>query len=228
MTQAVLGIIGGSGIYDLPGLENAREELAHQNEFQYAIINKDFEAARHELADIIRKGYERVGLTYDDGLPRQVSELSHGYPHYTHLLGLWAGRRALEASRDVVIDTDLREAIPAALENATGGVQQEYASAVASSQPDALFEKVLLACAQANKDSLGKFSATDVRAPLRRIIGRDMLTGAYQSHLAKFCETERGPILKKSGKRRSYKWRFVNPQVIPYIILRGKEAGLVT
>ena len=26
MTQAVLGIIGGSGIYDLPGLENAREE----------------------------------------------------------------------------------------------------------------------------------------------------------------------------------------------------------
>src|SRR5258708_13140037 len=25
MTKAVLGIIGGSGIYDLPGLENARE-----------------------------------------------------------------------------------------------------------------------------------------------------------------------------------------------------------
>jgi 5'-methylthioadenosine phosphorylase len=27
MTKAVLGIIGGSGIYDLPGLENAREEI---------------------------------------------------------------------------------------------------------------------------------------------------------------------------------------------------------
>jgi 5'-methylthioadenosine phosphorylase len=26
MTKAVLGIIGGSGIYDLPGLENAQEE----------------------------------------------------------------------------------------------------------------------------------------------------------------------------------------------------------
>ena len=26
MTQAVLGIIGGSGIYDLPGLEHAREQ----------------------------------------------------------------------------------------------------------------------------------------------------------------------------------------------------------
>jgi 5'-methylthioadenosine phosphorylase len=28
MTDAVLGIIGGSGIYDLPGLENARDEIA--------------------------------------------------------------------------------------------------------------------------------------------------------------------------------------------------------
>ncbi len=181
-----------------------------------------------ELADIIRKGYDRAGLAYADSLPRQVAELSQGYPHYTHLLGLWAGRRALEANHDGVTDADLTRAIPAALENATGGVQQEYASAVASSQPDALFEKVLLACAQANKDSLGKFSATDVRAPLRRIMGRDILTGAFQSHLAKFCENERGPVLKKSGKRRSYKWRFVNPQVIPYIILRGREAGLVS
>jgi hypothetical protein len=99
---------------------------------------------------------------------------------------------------------------------------------VASSQPDALFEKVLFSCAQAHKDSLGKFSATDVRAPLRKIMGRDILTGAFQSHLAKFCESERGPILKKSGKRRSFKWRFVNPQVIPYITLRGREAGLVS
>jgi guanylate kinase len=34
---------------------NAREELAHSGEFNYAIINKDFEAARQALAQIIRK-----------------------------------------------------------------------------------------------------------------------------------------------------------------------------
>jgi len=27
MTKSVLGIIGGSGIYDLPGFENARTEV---------------------------------------------------------------------------------------------------------------------------------------------------------------------------------------------------------
>ncbi len=35
-------------------IENAREELAHQGEFKYAIINKDFDTARQQLADIIR------------------------------------------------------------------------------------------------------------------------------------------------------------------------------
>jgi guanylate kinase len=36
-------------------LDNAREELAHSDEFNYAIINKDFDTARRELASIIRK-----------------------------------------------------------------------------------------------------------------------------------------------------------------------------
>ena len=40
-------------------LENAREELAHRHEFKYAIINKDFEAAKGELAEIIQKEREQ-------------------------------------------------------------------------------------------------------------------------------------------------------------------------
>jgi guanylate kinase len=36
-------------------LDAAREELTHVGEFKYAIINKDFEAAKHELAAIIQK-----------------------------------------------------------------------------------------------------------------------------------------------------------------------------
>jgi len=36
-------------------LANAREELAHADEFKYVIINKDFETARRELASIIER-----------------------------------------------------------------------------------------------------------------------------------------------------------------------------
>ena len=36
-------------------LTNARDELTHANEFKYRIINKDFDAARQALAEIVRK-----------------------------------------------------------------------------------------------------------------------------------------------------------------------------
>jgi guanylate kinase len=36
-------------------LDNARGEMEHAGEFHYAIINKDFDTARQELAAIIRK-----------------------------------------------------------------------------------------------------------------------------------------------------------------------------
>ena len=36
-------------------LDNAREEITHSGEFKYAIINKDFDTARRELAEIIQK-----------------------------------------------------------------------------------------------------------------------------------------------------------------------------
>src|SRR5213079_3477964 len=39
---------------------NAREELAHAGEFKYAIINKDFETARRELASIIERERART------------------------------------------------------------------------------------------------------------------------------------------------------------------------
>ena len=36
-------------------VDNAKEELAHVGEFKYAIINKDFDTAKRELSEIIRK-----------------------------------------------------------------------------------------------------------------------------------------------------------------------------
>ena len=179
-----------------------------------------------ELGDIVRKGYDHVGLDYDDRVPREIAELSQGYPHYTHLLSLWAGRRALGSGATSVTTEVLEAAIPEALRGATGGVQQEYERAILSSQKEALFEEVLLACALTQRDSLGRFATVDVRAPLRLILGREVTVGGYQSHLAKFCEPERGPVLKKSGKPRSYRWQFINPQIIPYILIRGKERGI--
>lgn len=179
-----------------------------------------------ELAEIVQKGYRKVGLTYDTGLDNRVANLAQGYPSYAHLLGLWAGRKAVTDLRTNVTTADLDAAISAALENAIGGAQFEYEQAIATSQPGTFFKDVLLSCSLAQKDPLGKFSAVDVRGPLRRLTSRpDYSTAAFQGHLAKFCEKERGPVLKRTGRRRHYRWQFINPQLIPYIRLRGIKDG---
>jgi hypothetical protein len=181
-----------------------------------------------ELSEIVQRGFGHADLDFESGIETKIAGWSQGYPHYTHLLGLWAGRRALEAGRVTVTINDLEEAVQDALRNAAGGVQHEYETAVASSQEGTLFKAVLLACALAEKDSLGRFSAASVRYPLAEITHTDYGTGAFQSHLAKFCDSKRGPILKKTGTRRNYRWQFINPQLIPYVRLQGMSDRMLS
>lgn len=108
-----------------------------------------------ELRDIISKGFSRAGRQVERGRDEKIAELSQGYPSYTHLLGQWAGRRAVEHGRMEVILADLDAAIPDALTNVTGGVAQEYEQAIQSNHAGSLFADVLLACALA----LGTHSA---------------------------------------------------------------------
>lgn len=179
-----------------------------------------------ELAEIVQKGFTHAYLRWEPGVDTRIAELSQGYPHYTHLLGLWAGRHAIDAAQGTVTIANVEAAVQTALEKASGGVEQEYARAVASVRKDTLFREVLLACALADKDSLGRFAAVQLREPLRKITGKDYTTGAFQSHLAKFAERQRGPVLKKTGSRRNYRWQFINPQLIPYVRLEGISSGL--
>jgi len=179
-----------------------------------------------ELVEILRKGAAYAGLGLEPGIDARIAGLSQGYPHYTHLLGLWAGRRAIDSGKTAIDQRAVDEAIQDALRNASGGVEQQYASAVASVRKDTLFREVLLACALTTKDSLGRFAAVQLREPLLRITGKDYSTDAFQSHLAKFAEKQRGPVLKKTGSRRNYRWQFINPQLIPYVRLEGIRSGL--
>jgi Cdc6-like AAA superfamily ATPase len=179
-----------------------------------------------ELAQIIQKGLDYAGMGFEDGVDTRIAHLSQGYPHYTHLLGQWAGRRTIDAGRARVGFADLDHAVEDALENAYGGVKQEYAKAVASVRKGTLFEQVLLACALAQKDSLGRFAAVQVREPLHKITDKDYTTDAFQSHLAKFAEAKRGPVLKRTGSKRNYRWQFLNPQLIPYVRLQGLKSRL--
>jgi hypothetical protein len=56
---------------------------------------------------------------------------------------------------------------------------------------------------------------------------REVEISAFQQHLQKFILEERGKILVRKGRERSYRYRFADPMMQPYIIMKGIEQGLV-
>ena len=178
--------------------------------------------SQKELADIVTAGLGRAGMSWPETVPPHIARLCHGYPYYAHLIGRNAGRAALSGSRNFVELGDVDRAIDDTIQNSPQSLRSDYERAVASPQPVNLFREVLLACARAEKDPLGRFAAADVREPLREITGRDHYDiPHFQPHLRKFIDPSRGPVLRRLGKPRSYRYRFVDPRMIPYVTLLG-------
>ena len=182
-----------------------------------------------ELAEIIRTGMGSAGLSFEPGIDFRIAQLSQGYPHYTHLLGQSAALQAVERGSEEVAFEDLSAAIPASIENTSGGIRVEYNKATDSTQPNNLFKEVLLACALADKDVRGRFALADIHEPLQNILHpRAIARSSYQRHLSLFCESEHGAVLVKTGRRKNYRWHFANPQLIPFIRLLGIKDGLIS
>jgi hypothetical protein len=66
---------------------------------------------------------------------------------------------------------------------------------------------------------------TDLREPMRRIMGKAYEIPAYSPHLKAFTEIERGPALKREGPERRYRYRFVDPLLQPFIVLTALAEG---
>ena len=47
-------------------------------------------------------------------------------------------------------------------------------------------------------------------------------------HLNALCGEERGPIRQKAGAARKFRYRFLNPLVQPYVVMRGLASGMST
>ena len=219
-TRCTIMLVGVGG--SIEGLIASHESISRN--VDYVLVDL---MTAHELAGIIRRGFASARLDFEPGLDFRIAQMSQGYPHYTHLLGLWSGVHALRRGGDTVNGEDLSMAIPDSIRNAAGGIRLEYDRATDSTQPNNLFKEVLLACAMADKDVRGRFSLSAAREPLQEILGRPIKPVSYQRHLAAFCEADRGPVLIRTGRRRNYRWQFANPQLVPFVRLQGINDGFI-
>lgn len=182
--------------------------------------------SKPELFEIIDKGLQKASMSITDDARQKIAVLSQGLPHYTHLLAQSAAQRAAITDRSQVESSDVRAAIDAALSKAQQSIISAYHRATSSPREN-LYPQVLLACAMAQPDSLGYFSSTDVRQPLRDIMKRSYEVSAFAQHLNAFCDPSRGPVLQRTGAARRYRFRFINPLLQPYVLMNGIKKGLI-
>ena len=181
-----------------------------------------------ELRELVEKRLQRVGMAIDQRAVLRLAAMSQGLPYYTHLLGLHAATSAVDSKSLTVGTDDVETALEAAISESQQSIVSDYASAVRSPRPEALYRQTLLACALAPADELGYFAPADLRAPISTILKERREVASYMAQLNALAGDERGPALNVAGDPRSRRFRFANPLLKPYVILRGVSDDLIT
>jgi len=183
--------------------------------------------SQSELHELLDKGLARLGMGITEDAKRQISLLSQGLPHYTHLLGLHSTRLAIDAGSRQVSTNHVRAAIVKSVEDAQQSLQSGYREAITSPRRDNIYGQVLLACALARTDEVGYFAAADVRLPLSEIMGKPYDIPGFAKHLNGFCYPDRGAVLRKTGVKHKFRFRFWNPLMQPLVIMKGMVDGRI-
>ena len=180
--------------------------------------------SRSELAEIAMKGIEAAQMSIQKAAVDSVTGLSQGLPHYTHLLTQLAGQAALSARRANVESRDMNAAVERAIDRAGQSVAAAYHRVVEDEEGHR--GEVLLACALASEDEFGFFSTADVEGSLGQIGTEGLAQQDVAGELNQLADGEEEPVLQRGGAG-SRRYRFANPLLQPYVLMRGLSDGLV-
>lgn len=179
-----------------------------------------------ELDAIIAKGLEKLPFFFESEATRQrIVNISQGFPHYTHLLTHNAARAALDAGRLEITADDLTSGMATAVQDDQTR-RERYFMAVTGTRRNSLWREVVAACALSEPDERGYFSSRDVQEKLSEILGRNVLQETFAFHLGKLIEPSRGPLLEKTGAERRYRYRFIDPLMRPFVLMKASADGL--
>jgi Cdc6-like AAA superfamily ATPase len=181
-----------------------------------------------EMRDLIITRLKRLGMTLTgDALWRMIF-ISKGLPFYGHLLGLHSALTAVAKKRLRIEERDVMDGIQEGLKEVDQKIREGYVMATYSERQKNIFKEVLLACALAERDDLGRFNARSVADRLSVITGETYDVPAFAYHLDEFCQENRGNVLDKIGRRRQFSFRFRDSLMEAFVVLKSLEIGLIS
>lgn len=201
--------------------DNIRELLSEHRSIEPALVQVRMpRMSPSEQHEIVRRALEFADMTIQDDALDVITAISQGLPHFTHLIAQSAARTAIDAGEQEISVSHVESALAILVSKTQETILEAYSTAVFSHR-ETLFPQVLLAAAIAETDAQGFFAAADLVMPLSRIARKPYDIPAFSRHLHAFAQENRGPTLQRKGSEHRYRFRFANPLLQPYVLMRG-------
>ncbi len=180
-----------------------------------------------EIREIILKGLERAEFPIEAPAQEYIVRVTQGFPQYAHLLAQNAARAALDLNAAVITDEHVIAGMNVAVSYADQSHRDAYFKAATGTKKQNLWAEVVAACALAESDERGYFSSRAVQDQLSSILDRPVIQQTVAFHLGKLTEVSRGPLLERIGPERRYRYRFINPLMRPFVLMKATADNLI-
>jgi hypothetical protein len=175
-----------------------------------------------ESVELVLRALRQAGMSADDVVVERIATLASGMPGAVQAL---ARAAALQAAAGTIRSADLEPAVADVLEAAPATVREAYEQATVRARRG-IYPEILLACALSPRDAFGTFTVAGVCETVTRIVRREVR--GLTNQVSALTEAGRGAVLDKQGTAKSARYRFVDPLLEPYILMRGLEPGWMT
>ena len=123
-----------------------------------------------ELKEIVASRLHDTPLAITGDALWRIAYLASGLPFYAHALGQASAISAVEQRVTRITQELVNESINASFDDLDQSLIDSYVKAVTETRKGNIFKHVLAACALADHDDLGRFSAASLEMPLTKII----------------------------------------------------------
>ena len=179
--------------------------------------------SEHELKEIIQKRVSRTVMTFSGDAIWTIITLSRGLPYFTQTLSKHAAIQAIDDQRLSLTYDDVENSMTRFIQDSETMFRDAYREATRSNQEN-YFRQSLLACALAKTDEDGFFTASDLVEPYSAIMNDVKKIAHFEKHLRRFSTNDGGNIIIKRGGDRQQRFRFADPMMQPFVIIKGIES----
>jgi hypothetical protein len=181
----------------------------------------------HEMQILLESRISKLSMKVDGDAKWKIINLSKGLPAFVHALGKGAVLSSIDMHSIQIRELSVDHAIDEWLGGSQNTLKSDYEQAIRSNQQRARYRQILTACALAETDESGYFTAKQVQKPLTNILKKAIGIDGFNPNLKELSSDKRGDVLQQIGSERIYRYRFTNPAMQPYVIMKGIQDGFL-